>query len=67
MNPDEADAKVQLAVTRYRQAAEEAGAARADLLVAYADAVRAGRTPEELAADGPLGADEIRAGISAAR
>ncbi|MQY04568.1 hypothetical protein [Actinomadura macrotermitis] len=65
MNPEEADAKVQLACTRYLKAKEEADAALGDLFAAYAAAVEAGRTVEELAENSPLSAADIRTGLRA--
>lgn len=60
MTNEEADAKVELATTRYQKAKEEADAALDDLFDAYADAARAGRTADELAARGTFTASYIR-------
>ncbi|MFD0690435.1 hypothetical protein [Actinomadura fibrosa] len=60
MTPEEADAKVELALTRYAKAKDEADAAFEDLFGAYADAVRAGRSAAELAGAGGFTAAYIR-------
>lgn len=60
MTTGEADAKVTLATTRYEKTKEEADAALEDLFAAYADAARAGRTADELAAHGTFTASYIR-------
>ncbi|GAA1598738.1 hypothetical protein GCM10009678_94640 [Actinomadura kijaniata] len=54
------DAELALAVARYKDALEQKEAARAALFDAAAAAVRAGRTPEELAAETPFSAADIR-------
>ncbi|MGK5551105.1 hypothetical protein ACSNOI_05770 [Actinomadura kijaniata] len=54
------DAELTLAVARYKDALEQEEAARAALFDAAAAAVRAGRTPEELAAELPFSAADIR-------
>ncbi|NDU73144.1 hypothetical protein GWI34_10935 [Actinomadura sp. DSM 109109] len=63
MGPDEADAKVKLATTRYEDLAEQMEAAKQDLLDAYADAAREGRNLDELAAGSPLTAEAIGRGL----
>ncbi|WP_141584859.1 hypothetical protein [Actinomadura sp. WMMA1423] len=60
MGPEEADAKVKLATTRYCDLVEQVEAAKQDLLNAYAAAAREGLGPEELADGSPFTADEIR-------
>lgn len=60
MSPEEADAKVKLATSRYRDLDEQAEAAKEALFDAYADAARAGRTADDLAADSPFTAGYIR-------
>ncbi|TDC65933.1 hypothetical protein E1200_17535 [Actinomadura sp. GC306] len=60
MGPDEAEAKVKLATTRYRDLAEQAEAAKEALFDAYAEAAHAGSTADELAAEAPFTAGYIR-------
>ncbi|WP_089311993.1 hypothetical protein [Actinomadura mexicana] len=59
MGPEEADAKVRLATTRYEDLVEQVEAAKEDLFDAYADAARKGLGPEELADGSPFTADHI--------
>ncbi|MEV4007223.1 hypothetical protein [Actinomadura sp. NPDC049753] len=63
MGPEEADAKVKLATTRYEDLAAQVEAAKEDLFDAYAAAAREGLGPEELAGGSPFTADEIAAGL----
>ncbi|QXJ19950.1 hypothetical protein AGRA3207_000567 [Actinomadura graeca] len=49
MSPEEVDARVELAETRYLKAKKEADALLEDLFSAYVDAADAGRTADQLA------------------
>ncbi|WP_067459279.1 hypothetical protein [Actinomadura macra] len=60
MSPEEADAKVELATTRYNKAKADADAALEDLFTAYVDAATKGRTADELAQAGTFTASYIR-------
>lgn len=60
MNPEEADARVELAETRYLKAKKEVDALLEDLFGAYADATAAGRTADQLAKPETFTADYIR-------
>lgn len=60
MSPEEAAAKVELATTRYEQAKAEAEARLDDLFAAYANAAKAGVSPDELAKRGTFTASYIR-------
>lgn len=66
MKPEEADAAVTAAETRFLQLKDEIDKAQDALFDAYADAVRfAGRTPDELARSGAFGATYIRKQVRA--
>ncbi|MBD2900072.1 hypothetical protein ABT299_30105 [Spirillospora sp. NPDC000708] len=60
MNPEEADARVELAETRYLKAKKEADALLEDLFTAYVDAANAGRTADQLAKPETFTAGYIR-------
>ncbi|WP_030172073.1 hypothetical protein [Spirillospora albida] len=60
MSAEEAQAKVELATTRYTKAKAEAEAALEDLFDAYAVAAQAGRTADDLAKNGTFTASYIR-------
>ncbi|MBT2208716.1 MULTISPECIES: hypothetical protein [Actinomadura] len=60
MTPEEADARVELAETRYLQAKEEADTRLNDLFSAYVDAANAGRTADQLAKPETFTAGYIR-------
>ncbi|MDL4814226.1 hypothetical protein [Actinomadura opuntiae] len=64
MNPEEADAKVELAETRYLKAKKEVDALLEDLFSAYADAANAGRTADQLAKPETFTADYIQKKLS---
>ena len=60
MNPEEADARVELAETRYLKAKEEADSRLEDLFNAYVEAAKAGRTADQLAKPETFTAGYIR-------